>query len=135
MSELIWSNMVASNPKRASDPHALPDVEYWHAQSGDFCVGDAEPNQTGWYWQACFPGCLPDSEPVGPFATKAECVADFTRDDGSTRCAWCGNHNGARCRLLLQEQLMTTILKLLALAPAIMGCMLLWHSYCTRKGV
>ena len=31
----------------------------------------------GWYWWACFPGCLPDSEfPNGPFATEAEAIAD-----------------------------------------------------------
>ena len=30
----------------------------------------------GWFWQACFPGCLPDGCPNGPFETKAEAVAD-----------------------------------------------------------
>ena len=30
----------------------------------------------GWYWQACFPGCLPDSDPVGPFATRADALKD-----------------------------------------------------------
>lgn len=30
----------------------------------------------GWYWWACFPGCLPDGEPNGPFATEAEAIAD-----------------------------------------------------------
>jgi hypothetical protein len=30
----------------------------------------------GWYWQACFPGCLPDGEPSGPFETEAEALAD-----------------------------------------------------------
>lgn len=24
----------------------------------------------GWYWHACFPGCLPDSDPNGPFDTE-----------------------------------------------------------------
>ena len=28
-----------------------------------------------WYW-ACFAGCLPDSEPIGPFVTEAEAIAD-----------------------------------------------------------
>ncbi len=23
----------------------------------------------GWFYQYCFPGCLPDSDPVGPFAS------------------------------------------------------------------
>ncbi len=26
--------------------------------------------EPGWYWWACFPGCLPDGEPVGPFDTS-----------------------------------------------------------------
>jgi hypothetical protein len=26
----------------------------------------------GWYWQACFPGCLPDGEPEGPYATAVD---------------------------------------------------------------
>lgn len=30
----------------------------------------------GWFWWACFPGCLPDSDPFGPFATRAEALAD-----------------------------------------------------------
>lgn len=30
----------------------------------------------GWFWHSCFPGCLPDSDPVGPFQTKAEALAD-----------------------------------------------------------
>jgi hypothetical protein len=30
----------------------------------------------GWFWQACFPGCLPDGPPMGPFETRAEAIAD-----------------------------------------------------------
>ncbi len=30
----------------------------------------------GWYWQACFPGCLPDGEPVGPFDTSLDAYHD-----------------------------------------------------------
>lgn len=26
----------------------------------------------GWYYWYCFPGCLPDSEPMGPYATAKE---------------------------------------------------------------
>ena len=71
-----------SDPKRESDPHALPDVEVWYA---DGCTGrcgecpggpDEHPDDAGWYWQACFPGCLPDGDPVGPFETEAEALAD-----------------------------------------------------------
>lgn len=34
------------------------------------------PDGSGWYWRACFPGCLPDGEPSGPFATEEEALAD-----------------------------------------------------------
>lgn len=38
----------------------------------------AEPEQLlepGWYWIACFPGCIPDSEFFnGPFETEEEAV-------------------------------------------------------------
>lgn len=30
----------------------------------------------GFYWQACFPGCLPDGEPMGPFRSEAAAVRD-----------------------------------------------------------
>jgi hypothetical protein len=40
-------------------------------------AGDAPPNyRQGYYWQACFPGCLPDGEPMGPFQTEAEAIED-----------------------------------------------------------
>lgn len=28
-----------------------------------------------WYW-SCSPGCLPDGEPMGPFATEADALED-----------------------------------------------------------
>lgn len=31
---------------------------------------------SGWYWHACFPGCLPDGEPNGPFATEQGAIDD-----------------------------------------------------------
>lgn len=30
----------------------------------------------GWYWWACFPGCLPDGEPTGPFKSEDEAIRD-----------------------------------------------------------
>ena len=35
-----------------------------------------EPIESGWYWWPCFPGCLPDGEPVGPFETEREAIQD-----------------------------------------------------------
>lgn len=69
-----------SDPKRADDPHALPDVEVFYLDrnamwtvTGDALADDSEP---GWYWWFCFPGCLPDGDPVGPFDTEADALAD-----------------------------------------------------------
>ena len=64
-----------SDSRRESDPYALPDVEVFH--SNDYLAEeDGKPLETGWYWQSCFPGCLPDGEPNGPFATEAEALVD-----------------------------------------------------------
>lgn len=30
----------------------------------------------GWYWQACFPGCIPDSDPNGPFKSEDDAITD-----------------------------------------------------------
>lgn len=29
---------------------------------------------TGWYWQPCFPGCIPDGPPNGPFETEQAAI-------------------------------------------------------------
>jgi ribosomal protein S27E len=40
-------------------------------------TGRFAQSSTGrWWWWSCFPGCLPDSEPSGPFDTEAEALAD-----------------------------------------------------------
>jgi hypothetical protein len=36
----------------------------------------AEDTPAGWYYWVCFPGCLPDGDPTGPFETEAEALAD-----------------------------------------------------------
>ena len=82
-----------SNPERESDPHALPDVEvfYWTMAEATeyFSQFDEYADQTrdegtgkGWYWWSCFPGCLPDSDPNGPFETREAAVADAQDTEG-----------------------------------------------------
>lgn len=64
--------------------HAGPRKAYDRTYAMDICsrcAGDGykacdECPEPGWYWWACFPGCLPDSDPMGPFATEAEALAD-----------------------------------------------------------
>lgn len=85
-----------SDPARETDPHALPDVEvYYHRAyycaaraelvsrdekggcvDGESCDPGDHENRDGFYWQSCFPGCLPDGDPCGPFNTEAEASAD-----------------------------------------------------------
>lgn len=91
-----------SDTKRETDPYSLPNVETFKARYGDcpFCtatvvedgsgqfhceecsdgrkaqgVTPAEVNR-GWFYWFCFLGCLPDSDPIGPFVTEAEALAD-----------------------------------------------------------
>jgi hypothetical protein len=70
---------IYTDPTRASDPHALPDAEVFHVDGPNY---EALQLEAGWYWWACFPGCLPDGEPCGPFATKDEAIADAQQGSG-----------------------------------------------------
>ena len=36
--------------------------------------GTGEELERGWYWWACHPGCIPDSEPDGPYPTEREAI-------------------------------------------------------------
>lgn len=69
-----------SNPKRADDPHALPDVEVFYVSKGDLADTGFDPengpSEPGWYWWACFPGCMPDGDASGPFDTEDAALAD-----------------------------------------------------------
>lgn len=79
-----------SDPRRESDPHALPDLEVWEVTEAD-CredrrhfenPADADFQEPGWYWWSCSPGCLPDSDPAGPFETQEEALADARESYG-----------------------------------------------------
>ena len=88
-----------SDPARELDQHALPDIEVFYMSYTEFMTADADSwmaelmrdnpaypinntahdtasNLAGFYWWSCFPGCLPDGEPIGPFETEAEALAD-----------------------------------------------------------
>ena len=32
----------------------------------------------GFYWWPCFPGCLPDGDPIGPFESEQDAIKDAT---------------------------------------------------------
>ncbi len=68
-----------SDPSRESEPYALPDVETFYRTEADNAAdgwfGDCgEPLAPGWYWWTCLPGCMPDSDPMGPFETEQEAI-------------------------------------------------------------
>jgi hypothetical protein len=66
-----------SDSRRESEPTALPDIEvFWigHSELKDYA--DCGVVYAGYYWWSCFPGCLPDGDPMGPFGTEAEALAD-----------------------------------------------------------
>ena len=69
-----------SDPTREAEPHALPDVEVFYvSEAAGVRLAEIEgedPYEPGWYWWTCLPGCLPASEPAGPFPTEAEALAD-----------------------------------------------------------
>lgn len=74
-----------TDESRASDPHALPDVEVIE-QSENQCDKRGHPyhdadesclfDGPGFYYAHGFPGCLWDSDPVGPFDTEAEALKE-----------------------------------------------------------
>lgn len=64
-----------SDPSRANDPHALPDIEVFYASQAEIDLSGLD-GSPGYYWWSCFPGCLSDSDPIGPFTTESEALAD-----------------------------------------------------------
>lgn len=47
---------------------------YWqdHEPESD----GSEEIAAGWYWRAQFPGCMPDGDPMGPFASSRAALYD-----------------------------------------------------------
>ncbi len=64
-----------SDPSRETDTYALPDCEVFYVKAGELTWGHfQEPCEAGWYFWFCFPGCMPDSDPSGPYKTEAEAI-------------------------------------------------------------
>ena len=54
---------------------------FWHdgeRTSADDCWTDTngEPLSAGWYFWSCFPGCMPEGDPNGPYETEDEAWAE-----------------------------------------------------------
>lgn len=77
------------DPARETDKWSLPDGEAFYADAGEWAYDangercdthaddeEQEVNGAGWYWWVCLPGCMPDSDPHGPFETEEAAIAD-----------------------------------------------------------
>ncbi len=68
-----------SDPSRESDAYALPDVEVFYLDALDVRDHETEDGSEltpGWYYWFCLPGCLPDSDAIGPFDSESEALQD-----------------------------------------------------------
>ena len=91
-------------PSRESNPYSLPDAEVFYMDANAFQFADvgsvwadmytdalaelaalnhgrmleqdAANSLTGWYYWVCLPGCLPDSDPIGPFESEDVAIDD-----------------------------------------------------------
>lgn len=79
-----------SDPERETEPASLPDVEVFYMDENDIASvardngidpedADKVAEETGYsgpgfYFWFCLPGCMPDSEPNGPYATEEEAL-------------------------------------------------------------
>jgi hypothetical protein len=67
-----------SHPEREQSEHALPDAEvfYLNSKEAKLAFDPQDYAEAGWYYWFCFPGCLPDGEPIGPFETEQAAIDD-----------------------------------------------------------
>jgi hypothetical protein len=77
-----------SDPSRAEQPHALPDVEVFYLSRAtirreQWLDPNSEPYTEGYYYWFCLPGCLPDSVPSGPFDTEEAALGDAQANNDS----------------------------------------------------
>ena len=81
------AKQIYSGWKREKEEHKLPNVYvffYTEYNNSVKCLGhDLEPGY--YFWRGdhfahylhpcdCFPGCMPDSEPWGPYGTEQEAI-------------------------------------------------------------
>lgn len=79
MTQYPRSQQFYSHPERELSEHALPDAEVFFNDEPSLDPlldeqGELLPR--GWYYWFCFPGCMPDSEPIGPFETEQSAIDD-----------------------------------------------------------
>jgi hypothetical protein len=59
------------------------EVFHWPTDYPDLqpAEGTGMPYETGWYYWYCQPGCLPDSDPIGPFESEEAAFADWQENE------------------------------------------------------
>ena len=62
-----------SDPLRQTDKWSIPNVEIFF--SDEQVDADGEKLDPGWFYWFCLPGCLPDSDPFGPYSTADAALA------------------------------------------------------------
>ena len=50
-----------------------PNSCFWHPD-------DDKPVGEGWFYWSCQPGCLPEGDPIGPFANQSEAYLDACKN-------------------------------------------------------
>ena len=73
-----WEGYHEFHAEETQEPYGSFEV-FWH--DGGYIETADDPGvdilpRAGWYWWACFPGCLPDGDPSGPFATSRDALED-----------------------------------------------------------
>jgi hypothetical protein len=65
------------NEDDAKNPHTLPNVWVTHFSKEEIAdiTGDTTLD-AGYMWCFCFPGCLPDSDWLGPFDSEQAALED-----------------------------------------------------------
>ena len=66
---------------REEETYSLPDAEVFYVSENDEMTDEeGNPLEPGYYYWSCFPGCLPDSDPSGPYDTEQEAI-EAARDE------------------------------------------------------
>jgi len=61
----------------------LSDIEIFYMPEeyiASLPEADRHDWEIGWYWWYCQPGCLPDSEPFGPFDSREDAEKDYNEN-------------------------------------------------------
>ena len=93
-----------SDQSRELDEHVLPNIAVFYMNVFDFVTAshntwmaertmDLDPTNSeehpaslaGWYYWYCLPGCLPDSEAIGPFTSEKDALVDAQKDQKEDR--------------------------------------------------